>query len=78
MEHGELTERIIGCAYRVYNAMGFGFVGSIYEKCLLLELRKAGPNAVPQAPILVRYDGVNSGVNRDTSRLFDVVLPAAL
>ena len=26
MEYRELTERIIGCAYRVYNKMGFGFL----------------------------------------------------
>ena len=25
MEHKELTEKVIGCAYRVYNKMGFGF-----------------------------------------------------
>ena len=29
-------------AYRVYNKMGFGFLESVYEKCLLIELRKAG------------------------------------
>ncbi len=26
MEHSELTEKIIGCAYNVYNKMGFGFL----------------------------------------------------
>jgi len=26
MEFKELTEKIIGCAYRVYNKMGFGFL----------------------------------------------------
>ncbi len=26
MEYRELTEKIIGCAYRVYNNMGFGFL----------------------------------------------------
>jgi GxxExxY protein len=41
MEYKEVTETIIGCAYRVYNKMGFGFLESVYEKCLLIELRKA-------------------------------------
>jgi len=41
----DLTEKIIGCAYRVYNRMGFGFLESVYEKCLLIELRKAGLRA---------------------------------
>ena len=29
MKHRELTEKIIGCAYRVYNRMGYGFLGLI-------------------------------------------------
>lgn len=57
MEHRELTEKIIGCAYKVYNTMGFGFVESVYEKCLLIELRKAGLTAANQEAIEVRYDG---------------------
>ena len=40
----------------MYNAMVFGFVESVYENCLMLELRKAGGNAASQAPIVVRYD----------------------
>ena len=42
MEYKDVTETIIGCAYRVYNRMGFGFLESVYEKCMLIELRKAG------------------------------------
>ena len=30
MEQEALTEKIIGCAYRVYNNMGFGFLESVY------------------------------------------------
>ena len=37
MEYTELTEKIIGCAYRVYNKMGFGFLESVYEKLKLNE-----------------------------------------
>lgn len=57
MEYKELTERIIGCAYRVYNRMGFGFLESVYEKCMLIELRKAGLDTESQQPIRVQYDG---------------------
>ena len=56
MKHRELTEKIIGCAYRVYNRMGYGFLESVYEKCLLIELIKAGLFAVSQKPITVFYD----------------------
>lgn len=57
MEYEELTRRVIGCAYAVYNRMGFGFMESVYEKCLLIELARAGIPAVAQVPILVEYEG---------------------
>ena len=56
MEYKNVTETIIGCAYRVYNKMGFGFLESVYEKCLLIELHKAGLDAESQKPITVYYD----------------------
>jgi GxxExxY protein len=56
MQYKELTEKIIGCAYKVYNKMGFGFVENIYEKCLHIELKKAGLNFEIQKPIAVSYD----------------------
>ncbi len=56
MEQEKLTEQIIGCAYRVYNKLGFGFLESVYEKCLMIELRKAGIKAESQTGIVVRYD----------------------
>ena len=56
MEYKNVTETVIGCAYRVYNKMGFGFLESVYEKCLLIELRKTGLDAESQKPITVYYD----------------------
>jgi len=56
MQYKELTEKIIGCAYQVYNKMGFGFLESVYEKCLLIELAKDELQAEPQKPINVYYD----------------------
>ena len=57
MDYEKVTETIIGCAYRVYNKMGFGFLESVYEKCLIIEMRKAGLDAEPQKPITVYYEG---------------------
>jgi GxxExxY protein len=56
MEYGEVTEEIIGCAYRVYNKMGFGFLESVYEKCLLIELRNSGLMVESQKLITVLYE----------------------
>lgn len=37
--------------------MGFGYLESVYEKCMLLEIRRAGLRVVPQQPIDVTYAG---------------------
>lgn len=36
--------------------MGFGFLESVYEKCLLIELSKEGLHVESQVPITVYYD----------------------
>lgn len=56
MEHEKLTERIIACAYTVYNRMGFGYLEGVYEKCMMIELRKAAVAAEAQKGITVYYD----------------------
>ncbi|MEK7856268.1 MAG: GxxExxY protein [Acidobacteriota bacterium] len=56
MEFEELTETIIGSAFQVYNKMGFGFLESVYERCMQIELEKAGLKVEAQKSILVRYD----------------------
>ena len=56
MEHEKLTEKIIGCAYRVYQQLGYGFLESVYEKSLVIELQKIGLKTKSQTPINVMYD----------------------
>jgi len=55
MENRELTERVIGCAYAVFNALGAGFLESVYEQALLIELRHAGLEAISQVKLEVSY-----------------------
>jgi GxxExxY protein len=57
IQHEDLTRKIIGCAYKVYNTMGFGFLESVYEKCMIIELAKLGVRAQQQHPITVFYEG---------------------
>lgn len=57
MEHEELTERIIGAAYAVYNALGSGFLESVYERALAIELNKTGLSVVYQHRVPVYYEG---------------------
>ncbi len=54
--HG-LTEKIIGCAFKVSNTLGCGFLEKVYENALVIELRKSGLKAGPQQPVEVLYLG---------------------
>ncbi|MCZ2126878.1 MAG: GxxExxY protein [Anaerolineales bacterium] len=57
----EITERVIGCAYKVSNALGSGFVEKVYENALIHELRKDGLKFDRQHFVKVHYDGVVVG-----------------
>jgi len=52
----ELTATIIGCAYKVYKKLGFGFLESVYENALIIEMTKAGLKSESQKAIDVYYD----------------------
>lgn len=56
-----LSERIIGCAFRVSNSLGCGFLEKVYENALAHELRKDGLLVKQQEPIKVIYDGIAVG-----------------
>lgn len=57
MIHDDLTQKIIGCAYRVHNVLGSGFLEKVYENALRIELEKQGLRVRQQEPISVTYDG---------------------
>jgi GxxExxY protein len=61
-ELNAITERIIGCAYKVGNTLGAGFLEKVYENALAHELRKNGLYVEQQRKIEVRYDGVVVGI----------------
>jgi GxxExxY protein len=56
MKYEELTEKIIGCAYKAHNALGPGFLEKVYENALRIELEKQGLSVKQQEPINVMYD----------------------
>jgi GxxExxY protein len=53
----DLTHKIIGCAYKVHNALGSGFLEKVYENALRIELEKLGLRVKQQEPISVNYEG---------------------
>jgi GxxExxY protein len=57
----DLTEKIIGAAFKVHNSLGAGFLEKVYEKALLVELAKQGIAAEQQKPFRVLYEGTIVG-----------------
>jgi GxxExxY protein len=57
----EVTERIIGCAIRVSNSLGVGFLEKVYENALVVELARAGLAVEQQKRIQVNYQCVIVG-----------------
>ena len=57
LKHGDITEKIIGAAYEVYNTLGFGFLEKVFENAMAIELRDADLNVEQQVPITVHYKG---------------------
>src|SRR5260221_325008 len=60
----DFTGEIIGAAIEVHRRLGPGFLESIYENALLLELQKRGLTAERQVEIRVMYEGIEVGRHR--------------
>jgi GxxExxY protein len=57
----QITEAVIGCAHRVSNSLGAGFLEKVYENALAVELRLSGIGSVQQQKIEVSYKDVIVG-----------------
>jgi GxxExxY protein len=64
MIEDELTYNIIGCAMKVHKTMGNGFQEVIYQRCLAIELGKAGIEFLREQEMPIFYDGINVGTRR--------------
>ncbi|MFQ5696588.1 MAG: GxxExxY protein [Terriglobia bacterium] len=57
----DLTERILGAAFKVHNTLGAGFLEKVYENALVHQLRKETVRVEQQKPIRIRFDEVVVG-----------------
>jgi GxxExxY protein len=61
-KHKEITEKIIGVFYEVYNELGHGFLESVYEKSLEVALTSLGLRVCRQIEIPVSFRGQRVGI----------------
>ena len=64
MKYKELTEKIIGAAIEVHRELGPGFLESVYENSLIIELQKKNLLVEKQLEVPVWYDGKQVGLHR--------------
>lgn len=72
--HQSLTQAIIGAFFDVYNELGAGFVESVYEKALYLELLDRKLNVRQQQHVPVHFKGQPVGVYRADLVVDDTVV----
>src|ERR1035437_3924958 len=64
MEKDQLTFDIIGCAMKVHNTLGNGFRSVIYQRCLAIELEKAGIQFEREVEQTIYYESTHVGTRR--------------
>lgn len=60
----ELTYKINGCAMKVHNTLGNGFQEVIYQRCLAIELQRAGISFIREQEHTIFYEDIEVGKRR--------------
>jgi len=60
----EITYKINGCAMKVHNTLGKGFQEVIYQRCLAIELERAGLHYGREVEQTIFYEGIEVGTRR--------------
>jgi GxxExxY protein len=64
MTFDEITYKINGCAMKVHNTLGNGFQEVIYQRCLAIEMERAGLNFAREVEQQIFYEGIIVGTRR--------------
>jgi GxxExxY protein len=77
LKHSEITQRIIGVFFDVYNELGPGFLESVYVESLGIALAQAGLSVEREKPLTIRFRGEVVGKFRTDMIVGEVVLVEA-
>jgi GxxExxY protein len=72
--HAELSHRIVGGFYDVYNELGAGFLESVYRRALKVRLDELAIHAREEVPLTIRYHGIVVGDYRADLIAADTVI----
>lgn len=54
----EESYKVVGAAYKVYNALGHGFLETVYQEALEIEFQRKGIPYEREKELRIQYDGV--------------------
>jgi GxxExxY protein len=57
MTKNDISYKIRGAIFNIYNALGPGLLESVYVAALVFELKKEGLNIKKEVPVPVYYEG---------------------
>lgn len=60
----DMSYAIIGAFFAVYNALGYGFLESVYRRALIIELKRRGLRVEEEIGVVVHYLGQPVGAYR--------------
>lgn len=60
----EITYKVNGCAMKVHNTLGNGFQEVIYQRCLAIELSRAGLIYAREVEQTIYYEDIEVGIRR--------------
>ena len=55
LEREDITKEIIGAAFEVRNALGYGFLEKVYQNAMIVELKLRGIDATAEKLIQVYF-----------------------
>ncbi len=59
--HSDITNLILKAFFTVYNKLGYGFLEKVYERAMMIELKKVELISERQTPVKVYYDNHEIG-----------------
>ena len=74
LEHGEITEAIIGAAFAVPGVLGHGFLENGHRNAMPVELIQRGHRCQTKSPIKVNYTNIIVGEYRADLLVDEVIV----
>ena len=74
LAHSDITEAVIGSAFEVHGALGYGFLEAVYRNAMAVELKSRGFKSSVETRLEVHYKGEVVGIYVADMLVNDIVI----